>query len=288
MTIKQLLKKRFVFIKDIGIIVSPILTLVSFVYLYSPWNNILNKFFFKIIFVTLLVGFSYAVIKRLYAYFITSITVHFKNPNFHITIKYGDLFQEKNNIIIGINNYFDTFLGQQIIAPTSIQGQFEEKYYKDNISNFDNDIDNSIKRKKVSYSENKNKKRGKIKKYPIGTTVTIKSNNRCVFLCAYCNMNKFCKAKSNIEYLTTSLNELWKEIRNNGECNPVAMALLGTGLSRINISNESILKLILIHFISSSNEEIITKHLTIVLNKKDKNLYNLSNIENKLKELSKE
>lgn len=288
MTIKQLFIIIFEFIKDIGIIFSPIITIVSFAYLYSSWHNFLNSIYLQTIYITLFIGFLYSLSKRIYSFFKESITVQFKNPQFSVTVKYGDLFKEKNNIVIGINNYFDTFLGNQIISPNSIQGQFEEIYYKDNIAKFDEEINTCVERKKVKCVENNKKTKGKRKKYPIGTTITLNSNDRCTFLCAYSDMNEMCKAESNIEHLTTSLNELWKEIRNNGECKPVAMALLGTGLSRINISNESILKLILVHFIVSSKEEIITEHLTIVLSKNDKKSYFLSNIENKLKELSKE
>lgn len=287
MTIKQVLKIIYEFMKDMGVIIAPAITLVSFVFLYNPWQEILNPYFEKITFYTIIIAFIFAIIKKVYSKYRNSIKIQFKNPDVEIKVKYGNLIDEKDNLVIGINNFFDTHIGDEIILPSSIQGQFEEKYYKNNVPQLDKEINKCLKKKNIEPSGNIRKKIGKNSGYPIGTTVTIKNNNRYVFLCAYSNMNEYCKAESNIEYLTISLNKLWEEIKNNGQCLPLSMGVIGSGLARINVSNETLLYLLLAHFMSSSKNEIITSKLTIVLHKKDRNKYNLSKIEEFLKENNK-
>ena len=51
-------------------------------------------------------------------------------PDTKITIEVGDLFQEDGNLVIGMNDVFDTEKGN-IIKPNSIQGQFLTKIYND-------------------------------------------------------------------------------------------------------------------------------------------------------------
>jgi hypothetical protein len=285
MTIKQLLKALYEFMKDMGGFITPIIALVSFAYLYTPWQELLNVFFFDIIVWTLFLSFIFSLFKRIYLKYRNSFTIRFYNPDFQIEVKYGNLFEEKSNIIVGFNNYFDTQM-PEVISPSSIQGQFEQLYYKDNIEKLDNDIKNALMRKKIFANMNDTKTKGKRKNFPLGSTITVENDKQKFFLCAYSNMNDNAKAESNICILNNSLNELWTEIRNSNQCNPIATAVLGSGLARISASKMELLITIITNFIASSREQVITKKLTIVLNKLDKQKYNLSKIETILKNIS--
>lgn len=285
MTIKPLLKIIYEFIKDMGTIITPVVTTVSFACLYTPLHEQLETSFFNIILWAIFLSFIFPVIKRFYLKYRNGFTVKFNNPNFEVEVKYEDLFKEKSNIVVGFNNYFDTQM-PEVISPNSIQGQFEQLYYKDNIEKLNSEILNALKRKKCQAIRNNTKKtNGKRIEFPIGTTITISNNNHKFFLSAYSKMNERCMAESSIKYLTTSLNELWNEVRNSGQCNEFAMPVLGSGLARISLEKEDLLYLILLSFITFSKEQIISNKLTITLNKNDKRLYNLSDIEMFLKKL---
>ena len=285
MTIKQLLKIIYEFIKDMGTVITPIVAAVSFACLYNPWHKILEPYFITITIITLIVSFIFSILKRLYLKCRNEFKIKFNNPNFEVEVKYGDLFKEKSNIVIGFNNYFDTQM-PEVISPSSIQGQFEQLYYKDNIDKLNSEILNALKRKKCqAIKNNTDKVNGKRLELPIGTTITISNNNRKIFLTAYSKMSERCMAESNITYLTITLNELWDEIRNSGQCNEFAIPVLGSGLARIPVGKMALLCLILLSFITSSKEQIISNKLTITLNKKDKKIYKLSDIEVFLKNL---
>lgn len=285
MTIKQLLKIFYEFIKDMGITITPIITVISFIYLYKPWQEIFEPYFIQITIFTLLISIIFPIIKRLYLKCRSSFRIKFNSPVFEIEIKYGDLFKEKSNIVIGFSNYFDTQM-PEVISPNSVQGQFEQLHYKDNLEKLNTDILNALKRKKYkAIRSNTEKINGKKLELPIGTSISIFKNDCKFFLTAYSKMNDRCMAESNIEFLTKALNELWNEVRASGQCNPIAMPVLGSGLARILASKKDLLYLILLSFITNSKEQIITKKLTIVLNEKDKDKFKLNEIETFLKNL---
>ena len=50
--------------------------------------------------------------------------------NLKINIFYGDLFEQKGNIIIPVNEYFDTIVDDKIIAEKTLHGQFVKKIFQ--------------------------------------------------------------------------------------------------------------------------------------------------------------
>ena len=285
MTIKQMLKIFYEFMKDMGITLTPIITIISFIYLYKPWQEIFESYFTQITIFTLFISIIFPIIKRLYLKLRNSFRIKFSSLDLEIEIKYGDLFKEKSNIVIGFSNYFDTQI-PEVISPNSIQGQFEQLYYKGNLEKLNTDINNALKRKKYQGIRNNTEKiNGKKLELPIGTSISISKNDCKFFLTAYSKMNDRCMAESSIEFLTKALSELWNEVRVSGQCNPIAMPVLGSGLARILASKKDLLYLILLSFITNSKEQIITKKLTIVLNRNDKDKLKLNEVEMFLKNL---
>ncbi|MBI4067714.1 hypothetical protein HY407_05005, partial [Candidatus Gottesmanbacteria bacterium] len=180
-----------------------------------------------------------------------------------IIIKVGDLFNEDGNIVIGMNDVFDTEKGE-IIKSNSIQGQFLTKIYNDDRSKLDGDLKNALK--KCIGQPDKEKSKGNKIRYPIGTVATLNAGNKKYFCSAYSYMNNNLQAKSDIGKLVVSLEALWEAIRLKGECDNVAMAILGSDLARIgNASKSNLIKLIVSSFILASREKWITKKLTIVI-----------------------
>lgn len=286
MTLKQLFKSILYFFKDMGILLSPIIAGVSFANLHEPWQNFINRYFITIVVTTLILSALITILMRIINVFKNNIKIKFNNPDFEVEVKFGDLFKEKNNIVVGFNNYFDTSLGE-IISKQSVQGQFEQICYCNNVEKLDNDIKNALKRKRVfANNVNNDKTKGKKKQFPVGTTVAVENNEQKFFLCAYSSMNNDTKAESNIKDFCSSLTCLWEELRIENQCLSISIPVMGTGLSRLPSNKMELLITIIMHFIASSREQIITKKLTVVLNKKDKKEYNLSKIETILKEIS--
>lgn len=205
------------------------------------------------------------------------ISREFLSPDTKIVVKVGDLFKEKTNLVIGMNDTFDTEKGK-IIKPKSIQGQFLTKIYADDREKLDSDL--SFALKKCHSERDAKKTQGKNLRYSIGTAITLSVGNKKYFCSAYSFMDNKLKAQSNISSLTESLDKLWKEIRATGAYEKVSMAVLGSDLARIgNASHSNLIKLIISSFILASREEKITNQLTIVIHENNLRKVNMFDVE---------
>lgn len=197
-------------------------------------------------------------------------------PDTTITIKVGDLFQEDGNLVIGMNDVFDTEKGH-IIKPKSIQGQFLTNIYNDDRLQLDRDIDNVLQG--VTGRQDNQKTLGKNKRYPIGTVATLTVGTKKYFCSAYSRMGNNLKAQSSIKELSKSLELLWEEIRLKGQRDKIAMAVLGSDLARIgNSSHSDFIKLIVSSFILASREQPITQELVIVIHQSNMDKVNMVDI----------
>jgi hypothetical protein len=211
----------------------------------------------------------------------------FSTNNSAVTIKVGDLFDGKGHLVIGINDVFDTEIGE-IIKQNSVQGQFLTNIYQGNNERLDKDIDDKITEKNIlPISADLSKYKGKNKRYPIGTTIALGNGTQRYFLCAYSTMGSDLKAKSSINELWLSLNNIWKEVRLKGQGTKVSMPIVGSELARISADRNILIKLIIMSFVLHSKEEFICNELDIVIHKNDLKYINLVDIQNSLVYLSK-
>jgi hypothetical protein len=186
-------------------------------------------------------------------------------PDTCVTIKVGDLFEEDANLVIGMNDVFDTEKGD-IIKVNSIQGQFLQHIYHDDRLRLDQEIESALQLKGISGQEDVQKTQGKNIRYPIGTVVTLESGTKKYFCSAYSHMGADLKAQSDIKMLSLSLEMLWEEIRLRGQRERVAMGVLGSDLARIsNASHSNLIKLIILSFILASRVQPITQELVILV-----------------------
>ena len=61
------------------------------------------------------------------------------SPDSEIEIKIGNLFDQQGYLVIGLNDVFDTELGE-VIKPSSVQGQFLQEVYGSDRLKLDTDI----------------------------------------------------------------------------------------------------------------------------------------------------
>ena len=211
----------------------------------------------------------------------------YSSNNCTLTIKVGDLFKEEGHLVIGINDVFDTEIGE-IIKQYSVQGQFLEKIYQGNLQSLDRDIDNAISEKGLQpIIVDSTKIKGKNKRFPLGTTITLGSGTKCYFLSAYSCMGSDLKAKSTIDNLWVSLSEIWGEVRLKGQGTKLSMPVVGSELARLSADRNILIKLIALSFVLNSKEEFICEELKIIIHKNDLKYINLVDIQNSISNLSK-
>ncbi|GAA2951362.1 hypothetical protein GCM10010459_01460 [Microbacterium schleiferi] len=158
------------------------------------------------------------------------IETTYQSPSTAIKLIRGDLFdQHDSHLIIGVSDTFDT--APPHIAPNSVQGQFLQRVYGNDVAQLDADIANEL-----SHAQPVGEVAGKLGKatqYPLGTTVTLRSNARRFFLVAYTLMDKGSTASSTTDGVWNSLSQLWKTVRSNSNGGRVCVPMIGGGQSKL-------------------------------------------------------
>ena len=204
----------------------------------------------------------------------TKIARSFSIPDTKITIKVGDLFKEEEHLVIGMNDVFDTEIGD-IISKDSIQGQFLAKIYGNDRLRLNKDLDVALAG--IAHRAiDQTKIKGKNKRYPLGTTAVLMGEGRKYFCCAYSTMGSDFKASSDVGKLWNSLEKLWDSIRESGAQAKVSVPVIGADLARVpGASHENLIKVILLSFIINSRVQPITKEFVLVIHKNNVEKVNL-------------
>ena len=197
-----------------------------------------------------------------------SVSRSLSSPDSIVEIKVGDLFDESGHLVIGTNDIFDTELGE-IIDPLSVQGQFLTQIYLGDQKRLDADIDAALEDIKAIREKDTGKSKGKLWRYPIGTTLVLTSPDRRYFLNAYGYMSNDLRVKSTADDIWYSLSCLWEQVRLKGHGAGVAIPIIGTALARTNLPRMAMVKLIVISFIAASKKDFVSKKLTVVVYPKD-------------------
>jgi hypothetical protein len=193
---------------------------------------------------------------------------NYSSPNTTIRVIIGDLFEQEESLVIGTCDTFDTAI-PHIIQSQSVQGQFLQRVYKNDIDQLDSDLTESLKSVPPLATV---KKSGKTIKYPVGTVVTLRSQRQHYFLMAFTEMDEDNRAIGTIDGLWKSLLNLWGEVekRSNGEA--VAIPVLGGGQSRLSqiLPAQDSIRFIILSFMFASRSSRVCGRLDIIVSEQDR------------------
>jgi hypothetical protein len=191
------------------------------------------------------------------------VETSYQAPATAIKLIPGDLFKQQDaHLIIGVSDTFDTAAPH--IAPRSVQGQFLQHVYGNDVAQLDADIDQELAHV-VPVGEVEGK-RGKITRYPLGTTVTLRANAVRYFLVAYTLMDKGSTASSTTDGVWNSLSELWKAVRANSNGGRVCVPMIGGGQSKLSpvLPAADSVRFIALSFMLASRTSKVCDELIIV------------------------
>lgn len=185
-----------------------------------------------------------------------------KNTNTTIRLQFGDLFKSEGQKVIGVNEFFDSLLGDHV-SEFSLHGQFIKNQLGGQSSSFDDLVRMSLA--KTDYTEVK-RASGNIKKYKIGTTALVSINNEDYYLVALCHTDiDTLKACSDINTFWRALEGLWERVRAGSGGKTVNVPLLGNGLSKLGLPPQQIIQLILISFLIETKRSMVAQEIRIIL-----------------------
>lgn len=191
------------------------------------------------------------------------IETRYQAPSTTIRLVRGDLFdQPESHLVIGVSDTFDTASPQ--IATGSVQGQFLQRVYDNDVTKLDADIEEQLA--SIKPSGIISGKLGKTVTYPLGTTVALRANARRYFLVAYTAMDKRSTASSTTDGVWNSLSELWKVVRSESNGNRVCIPMIGGGQSKLSPVLPAVdsVRFIALSFMLASRTQKVCDELVIV------------------------
>lgn len=216
------------------------------------------------------------------------IRQNYKHPDFTIEVKFGDLFSERGNVVIGFTDTFDTDMtGDLVISRSSVQGQFQSRYYRESAESLDALLDTALRGFPVITRESRElKASGKLERYAVGTTALITVAEVKFYAVAYGRMGNDLRVTSSVDALWSSLTCAWSSIRTHGSLEPVAIPVIGSELARVGaMDRNSLIKMIALSFVASMREGMLSRKLSIIVHPKDRGYVNMGDIERFLKTL---
>lgn len=204
-----------------------------------------------------------SVIAALIATWPRPIECEFSSPATKIKIKKGNIFDQREHLVIGICNTFDTKT-PEIIERNSLLGQAIERLYGADYERLDADLDKALAQKTPI---GRKEKPGKQNFYEIGTVAVVSNDARKLFFSAYAEMDLNNTASSEIDTLTKSLFDLWGEVIAKGNCQPISITPWGGGPSRISpiLPAQDSIRLIILSFMFASRKKKVSDQLTVVV-----------------------
>ncbi|RKR05645.1 hypothetical protein C8C83_4996 [Flavobacterium sp. 90] len=183
------------------------------------------------------------------------------NTNTKVIIEFGDLFSVDGHRVIPVNEYFDSLIGKPV-SPNSVHGVFIERVLGGYNNIIDVEVNRQLEGKDIEITE---RPEGKINKFPLGTTITLKHSETLYFLFALCNSDNDCKATCDPSSMLIALSGLWEKVRIEGNGFNINLPLIGNGLSGVGLPPSQLLQLILMSLLKFTKEKELSATVKIVL-----------------------
>ena len=210
------------------------------------------KAFLVFIFISIVYGF-------LKARKVSKVNFIIPHTNTTVEVLFGDLFKQDGLRVIPVNNFFDSEIGIPV-SPKTLHGIMIENHL--NGRNFDAIVGEQLASVK---SQTVKKTRGKQKRYPIGTTATIKTDGDYLLFALSKTDPTTCKAHCDVATMWFALEQLLNRGRIESNGYPVNLPLVGSGQSGVGLRARDLLNLLLLSIVTATKSRRIAGKIRIIL-----------------------
>lgn len=196
-----------------------------------------------------------------------------------LNIFYGDIFDSSSNIVIPVNEYFDTLVDNvpdTVISSRTLHGKFVKLIYGGNVAELDVAIENALS--SVDCNINPTRKKGKTKKYNIGQTICISKDGKKYSLLAFSKFDEYNKAYLSKKNYQLVIQDLFDHLHVISQGEEVNMPLIGAGQSGINLTKQELLEY-LIFSLKMCDDLTLSGGINIVLHESLRKELDLNKIE---------
>lgn len=186
-----------------------------------------------------------------------------------ISVKVKSLFNvSATSYVIPTNSYFRTQTDDEYVSPNSVQGAFQNKFFKDNLQELDRLIAENLTQQGLVGTDSQDRF-GSVKKYPLGTVAKVNHKNKHYYFVAINDVNEYGKPVNQCyNNVSTAFNGLLDAIKRFGHCDDLAMPLIGTGKAAIRDATiDKVVRETIDHFIESDDK--IARKLIVCISPKD-------------------
>ncbi|WP_141698433.1 macro domain-containing protein [Streptomyces lushanensis] len=195
------------------------------------------------------------------------------SPESLISVRIGDLFDQHDaHLVIGFSDTFETNTADdRLVSRASVQGQLVHRLYDGDHQLLDRELRRARRDAPRKVEARETKRYGKLTRHPVGTVAVLQQGGRRLFALAYSQVDeRGLFAQSSVPLLETALDQLWHHVRTHAQHRPVAMAVLGSGLARINdLDRVGLVRLTVRSFLGHNAHGRLTDELRIMILPKD-------------------
>ena len=183
-----------------------------------------------------------------------------------VQIRVGDILKCNGALIVGSNTTFDTSMDDHTIAADSVQGQFTDKYFRQNIVELDQKLDSALSSIPVGTTRTReDKPYGKLAEYQLGTVVPIQVGETKAYFVAMASLNAERGAGVDANAFQDALPRIWNGLRNRGGMEELLCPVLGAKYARLKLTRKELIQVIIRSFVAASREGKVTEKLTVVI-----------------------
>ena len=187
------------------------------------------------------------------------------SENFKLTVKEGNLFDQKGVIVIPVNDYFDTHVGDGIIDPKSVHGQFIHNLFRDRIKELDDKISESLQTQNIQGKEVEQRINGKSVKYSLGDCADVMDGGNRYVCVVTTEFDADNIARLTRDKLSTVVYGLFNHIELVAGRDSVNMPVIGAGNARLNRDAERILHYLIDLFDFSLSEKRLLGGVNVII-----------------------
>jgi len=205
------------------------------------------------------------------------ILIELQHCDTTIEVLFGDLFTEAPQIVIPVNDCFDSQL-QTIVSANSLHGIFITRILAGVSKTFDELVASALRNDQPTTIPRPDG--GRPLRYSIGTTVCVPFRGNEYYLVALAKTDPTTSvANATLAEFWLALEGLWKQVRIHANNEDVAVPLLGSGLARVGLPQSQLLYFLITSFVAETKRQKITGHIKIVLHESTYAQINLSEFE---------
>lgn len=211
-----------------------------------------------------LVATGLIAVATLLSYVYEPAYVSFKVPttSTRVTIRFGDLFSGSDDLLIGVNEFFDHSLGH-IVSPNSVHGQLITAAFHSDEMAFRQAVDAALAQVEGDATARTIQPS---QRYPMGTTAVVPIGPRRAFLVVMAETDvATAKASTSVPKLWTALAGAWRSVHDYGNGRPVSLPLIGNGRASLNLEPQHLLRLITLSIVDFARKTGLPNSVTIVL-----------------------